>query len=949
MLAEKKLNPEQSDAIQHGSGPLLIIAGAGTGKTTVVTERIKWLTLQELARPEEILGLTFTEKAAGEMEERIDVALPYGYTQMWVMTFHSFCDRILRDEGLAAGFDTSFKLLSETDAIALFKKHLFKFDLNYFRPLGNPNKFIGGLLQHFSRLGDEDISTEAYLSWVKKFTGEEMEKQKWQELARVSAQWSELKIKQGVMEFGDLIENALQLFRQRPNVLAKYTSKFKYILVDEFQDTNYAQNQLVNLLAGKLQNLTVVADDDQAIYRWRGAAISNVVQFRKTYPKAKLVVLTKNYRSTQVILDQAYQLIQHNNPDRLEIAEKIDKKLSAVRKTKGSKIEFLHAVNVSEEAELVVKKISELKSENPNLAYKDFAILVRANNHAEPFVRALTHAGIPQQFLGPGQLFKQSEVKDLIAYLQVLRDFTSDPAFYRVLAMPWWKISGREIVEISISAKRNNLSLFETAEKSDQANVLKVIQLIQKHLQMITSHTAGEILYDFLQESGILKAMLDYAPPIDEKQAANISKFFSRLKDFESTHEEASVSSVMDWIDLAMQLGESPLASSTDWSGNDAVNILTVHSAKGLEFEVVFVVNLVSLRFPSTDKKEPIPIPEELIKEELPTGDFHQQEERRLFYVAMTRARDRLFLTAANFYGDSRKEKKVSPFVVEALGETISTPTSSLTQPSLLDWQPSQIPVAGQQASEKVKIDYLSYTQIQTFLTCPLHYKARYILKIPTPPSAAQSFGSSIHLALSHFYADRGQDLLKLFARDWIQVGYESKQHEKLFFAKGQKLLTDYLAEEYDPKIKTPILEEMFMVPLKLNGRQIKIGGKIDRVDELVDGSIEIIDYKTGAKVPTQKEIDSDLQMSFYALAATSLRQPPLGKDPDEVKLSLYYFDAGGEKKMSTKRTTEQLHQAVAQIFDYADQISAADFKCSGSRLCQSCEYHMLCDFKTSE
>ena len=938
-----KLNPAQLEAITHTNGPLLIIAGAGTGKTTVVTERVKWLIAEGLAKPEEILALTFTEKAAKEMEERIDVALPYGYTQMWVMTFHSFCDRILRDEGLAAGFDTGFKLLAETDAIALFKQHIFTFDLDYFRPLGNPNKFIAAILQHFSRLGDEDISVAEYLAWTKKFSGEELEKQKWQELAGVYQQWGELKIKSGMMEFGDLIENTLKLFRDRPNILAKYTTRFKYVLVDEFQDTNYAQNILVNLLAGIQKNLTVVADDDQAIYRWRGAAISNVIQFRKTHPQAKLITLVQNYRSTQEILDRAYNLIQHNNPDRLEVAEKIDKKLISVRKIKGEPVELLHLDRVENEADAVAKKISELKTQNPELSWKDFAILVRANSHADPFVKALLHRGVPHPFLWPLQLFSQPEVKDLIAYLRVLRDFTDDTSFYRVLAMSLWHIPSRDIVEISFTAKKQHISLFEIAEKSAQQNILVVTNLIQKHLQMVNTHTAGEILYDFLQESGLLKAMLDYLPPVDDKQAANISKFFNKLKGFESTHEDASVSSVMDWIELAMQLGESPLAAETDWSGHDAVNILTVHSAKGLEFKIVFVVNLVSLRFPSTDKKEPIPIPEKLIKEILPSGDFHMQEERRLFYVGMTRAGDKLFLTAADFYGDSRREKKTSPFVSEALGKGYRDQVLGSSQISLLDWKPVEKTQKEPPRTYHLEpITYLSYSQIQTFLDCPLHYKAKYVLKLSTPPTASQSFGISVHLALKDFYTDPSQDLLQLYTKNWVSEGYESKQHEKLFFAKGKKFLTQYLQTEYNPKIKTIMQEQMFVAPLKWQDRFIKIGGKIDRVDERPDGSIEIVDYKTGAKSLTQKEADDNLQLSFYSLAASLVKSPPFGKNPEDVKLTLYYFDE--QKHVSTRRTAEQLEEAVKQIFDIADQITASDFKCSGSMFCKNCEFKMLCD-----
>src|SRR3990172_11246026 len=300
-VEEKKLNKEQLAAIKHKGGPLLIIAGAGTGKTTVITERTKYLILSKKTKPEEVLALTFTEKAAREMEERVDIAMPYGYTQMWISTFHSFCDRILRREALHIGLDPSYKLASEAEITQLIRNNLFKFDLNYFRPLGNPTKFIGGMLQHFSRLQDEDISPREYLEWVGKHKKglDREEYAKYMELAKANKKYDELKVKEGLMDFGDLIVKTLQLFRQRPNVLKQYQGQFKHVLVDEFQDTNVAQYELLKLLIPPKNNgnLTVVGDDSQSVYKFRGAAISNILNFKKDYKKAKTIVLTKNYRS----------------------------------------------------------------------------------------------------------------------------------------------------------------------------------------------------------------------------------------------------------------------------------------------------------------------------------------------------------------------------------------------------------------------------------------------------------------------------------------------------------------------------------------------------------------------------------------------------------------------------------------------------------------------------
>src|SRR3989338_5557536 len=356
-MNDKKLNKEQMKAVRYQKGPLLIIAGAGTGKTTVITERINWLIRKKLATPSEILALTFTQKAALEMEERVDMALPYGYTQLWTSTFHAFCEKVLRSDALEIGLDPGFRMMSEADAVIFLRKNIFRFTLDYFRPLGNPYKFIVSLLTHFSRLKDEDVSPNEYIHWAQvqssKFKvqsekgDEKLDAEKYLELARAYQKYEELKMKEGVMDFADLISNTLQLFRTRRTVLEEYQKKFK---------------------------------------------------------TAKIIVLDKNYRSTAQILASSYKLIQNNNPDRLEIKEKISKKLISARGETGEKIEFLYNTKVEDEAEEVIKKIKTLHDETGWL-WSDFAILVRANNHIDPFVHALVRHGLPYQILWPSLLF----------------------------------------------------------------------------------------------------------------------------------------------------------------------------------------------------------------------------------------------------------------------------------------------------------------------------------------------------------------------------------------------------------------------------------------------------------------------------------------------------------------------------------------------------------------
>lgn len=960
----RELNSEQKKAVTFGDGPLLIIAGAGTGKTTVVTERIKYLISSGRAHPSEILALTFTEKASREMEERVDMALPYGITQMWISTFHAFCDRILRNEAINIGLDPGYKLMTEAETILFFRKNLFTFELSYFRPYGNPMKFISGMIQHFSRLKDEDIDPTQYLAWVRTQNSkpnDQEELKKYKELASAYRTYEELKVKEGMMDYADLISNTLKLFRIRKNILKEYQEQFKYILIDEFQDTNFAQNELGILLAGDKKNITVVGDDDQAIYRWRGAAVSNIIQFRTRFPKAKIIVLTKNYRSTKEILDRSYDLIQYNNPDRLEAAENIDKKLESMRRIEGETIGVIYTDRVENEAEEVAKTIKNLKLKIKNYEWSDFAILVRANNYAEPFARAFSRAGIPYQFLGPGQLFRQPEVKDLIAYLKILYNFEDSVAMYRALTMDWLDVAPRDVAVLTNYAKKFGISLFEACETvvqdtsengkprpfvSDEGTekIRKLVDLIHRHLGFIKRETAGQILYYFLQDTGLLKQLASYQSTREEKIAQNIAKFFSKLKTYETEHEDASVFTVVDWIDLSMSMGESPLAADIDWSTNNAVNILTIHSAKGLEFPVIFLVNLVSNRFPSMERREQIPIPDAFIKEILPEGDFHLQEERRLFYVGMTRARDLLYFTAAKYYSEGKREKKLSPFIAETLGEKFSvfnSQSSEVKQLTLLDWEKKEEPQMMQPVHQP--ISYLSYSQLDTFTTCPLQYKYRYVLRIPVPPSAALIFGDVMHKTIRAFYElaksreqPTKETLLKLFDAQWISVGFGNKVYEEKMKHHGIELLSGFYEKGYNPNIVPRDLEQPFKIKIT---PILKLGGKIDRIDELGDGKIEIIDYKTG-QAPKSKNPAGDLQLTVYALAATD--EGIYKKKPQDVIVSFYFFE--NQQKVSGTRTKEQLTEARQQITQKAEEISKSDFRPTPGRHCDFCEFRLICE-----
>ena len=967
------LNKEQQQAVKYNKGPLLIIAGAGTGKTSVIVEKIKHLVKKKLTKPEQILALTFTEKAASEMEERVDRAMPYGYFQMNISTFHAFADQILKENGFQIGLSLSYRLMTEAETIIFLKQNLFLFNLKYFRPLGNPNKFLEALLQHFSRLRDEDISPEDYLKWVKT---QKIEAEKYFELAEAYQTYQKLKIKEGLMDFADLVYYLLQLFRRRVNVLKQYQRQYPFVLVDEFQDTNIAQYQLMKFLcpAKSTPHLTVVGDDSQAIYKFRGASVSNILNFIKDYKKAKQITLKKNYRSNQTILDNAYQLIKNNDPDTLEAELGISKNLIANKPDDKKAFNFYLAEKIEEESEFVAKKILELKDK---YRFSDFAILIRANNHSEPFVKSLARTGIPFQFLGPGTLYKQPEVKDLIAYLKILCNLEDSPSLFRILYMNIYNVDKKDVSLLLSFSKKINQPLFQAIEiylahynqlinrsefeiykpylpllrTETRKKLLEIYKMIVKHLGLLKTNTAGQILYYFLEESGLLLTLTNFKNETQEKVAINISNFFNKLKVFESEHEDASVFAVIDYINMSMELGESPLISKTDISSFNAVNILTVHSAKGLEFPIVFLVNLTEERFPTRHQKETISIPEDLIKEILPIGNYHVEEERRLFYVGLTRAKDKVFLSAAKFYGEGKRQRKISRFVMETLGEEVVNKQSAIetekkSQLSIFDFKtPKRISlgVLSEHSESKDLTKNFSFSQLNSFKTCPLQYKYQYILKIPTIPTAAESFGTAIHQTLQKFYAEflknkkiNQKDLISIYEKTWIPIGYASLTHQTRMKEEGKKMLVNFYKKFHSFDLKIIVLEKLFKIKIT---KDIYLTGKIDRIDSLNKNEIEIIDYKTGKK-PNERELSKSLQLTIYALAVNDKNL--FNKKLENINLTFYYLQT--PEKISLKRNEEDLIKTKEEIIKMVEEIRKNEFSANPGKHCDFCPFKIICE-----
>ncbi|MFA6943310.1 MAG: UvrD-helicase domain-containing protein [Patescibacteria group bacterium] len=1000
------LNSAQKQAVQHREGPLLIVAGAGTGKTTVITERIGWLIKEGLAEPHEILALTFTDKAAGEMQERVDQLLPYGYLDMWISTFHSFGERILQTHGIDIGLPTEFRLLTQTEQWMFIHEHLDDFDLDYYRPLGNPTKFIHALITHFSRLKDEHITPAEYLAYAEslrlnrdqqEFTKREaendpelIEAKRIEEVANAYHVYEQLLAKsggagpgsagEGALDFGSLITATLDLFTQRPNLLKKYREQFKFILVDEFQDTNWAQYEMVKMLSAPKNNLTVVGDDDQSIYKFRGASISNILAFKKDYPNAEQVVLTENYRSKQNILDLAYRFIQLNNPNRLEVQltngsaeSSVSKKLQAAKKGVGI-IEHIEEKTEAGEASAVVKKIIELKEKKTGRVWSDFAILVRANDHAQAFILALERAGVPYQSVTSRGLYRKPEVLDILNYLKLVDNYHESTAVWRVLTSRAFAIPDSDLITLNEVAKRKSQSLYETARLAGVYNVsetaktalARFVSLVEKHTALARRGSAHEVAIGFLEDSGYMNVLTQGGRVKDQATQAKIdaiNQFFRVIQDFERGSEDTSVRSFMRQIELEKNAGESGKMAVDLETGPDAVRVMTVHTAKGLEFPFVFLVNLVEQRFPTMERRDAIAVPDALVRETVPKGDIHTEEERRLFYVGITRAQEGVFFTSAKDYGGSRM-KRPSQFLHE-LGlvekeEAVAKKKTQKKPAKKIDVVPSgkaEPGYAGQPLTTAVKKH--SFSSLAKYDDCPLKYKFAFVLKVPARGSHHFSFGNSVHHTLYQFLtqvqerrsAQQGDlfgtqeekqqeglpvsfdELIAMYEKNFIDDWYVSKKQRMEYFQKGKHALKDF----YEQYAKMPVghlaLEQRFTVKIA----ERIVGGSMDRIDKEGE-KVHIIDYKTG-KSKDKLEKEDKRQLMLYAAAA----RDPHVLDADVAKVTYYYLEDGS--MLSLEPQPEDYEDVTEWVGETAAHIESGDFTPTPGRMCRFCEYKDICDF----
>ena len=627
------MNPEQAEAVKATEGPLLIMAGAGSGKTRVLTHRIAYLMVEKGVNPYNILAITFTNKAAREMRDRIENILGGASENIWISTFHSMCVRILRRDIDRIGMNRNFTILDSTDQQSVIKAILKEKNID-------PKKFDPRSLLGSISSAKNELTTPEELS---KQIGGYYD----QVVSDVYTEYQKRLRKNQALDFDDLIMTTIQLFQRVPEVLEYYQRKFQYIHVDEYQDTNRAQYMLVKLLASRFQNLCVVGDSDQSIYRWRGADIANILSFEKDYPRATVIFLEQNYRSTKRILQAANEVIQKNSNRK--------PKNLWTENHDGEKISYFRADTEQTEAQFVTGKIKELM-ETGKKKYSDFAILYRTNAQSRVMEEVLLKSNIEYSIVGGIKFYDRKEIKDILAYLRLISNPDDDISLQRVINVPKRGVGATSIDKIARYAQDHDISMFRALAEADFIGLSpKITKAVIEFMEMVKGYTGmqeylsvTELVEEILEKSGYTDMLKAEKSIESQSRLENLDEFLSVTKSFEQSNDDKSLVAFL--TDLALVADIDKL--DEDDQPKDSVILMTLHAAKGLEFPVVFLMGMEEGVFPHSRS---------LMEED------EMEEERRLAYVGITRAEEQLFLTNAQMrtlFGQT-KMNPVSRFINE--------------------------------------------------------------------------------------------------------------------------------------------------------------------------------------------------------------------------------------------------------------------------------------------
>src|SRR6266566_4838257 len=864
-----KLNNAQKCAITHGEGPLLVIAGAGTGKTRVITERIRHLLQSdETLSGENILGLTFTKKAAGEMKGRVVKATGERGKAVRLATFHSFCETLLAEA------DPQRVMLDQFDHWILLRRNLRRLRLDKYRRLADPGQFLNDFVEFFSRCQDELVSSEDYQQYAAGLAAH-LETERGtldedtlaerletvalqQELARAYRASEELLREKNRVSFGSLITGAVALLERDAPLREAQQNKYRYILVDEFQDTNIAQLRLLEMLAGPTKSVVAVGDNDQAIYRFRGASFGSFKLFLERFAGWKQgqdstpvrVTLTENYRSTPNILRVAMQVIGQN-----AVSADFPKKVLTPNKPPGEKIRIVELATPEAESRWVASELERIHGAGRR--WKDFAVLYRQHAHRDHLVEELSRRKIPF-VITRLSILEHPLVRDALAYLRLIAAPYDDIACARVLAAPAWHLEAADLVRLAERARKEKKAIYDLLQlpqgqlafDRSHAALGQLVEFVSSQRKTLKRSTAREIL-------GVLTEWLEIPRRANQHDRKYVKRLAEFMMEWEPKSETRGLTEFIEYLDYYAQAGG--VVSLEDDAPPDAVQLMTVHGAKGLEFPQVFLLRVNNRAFPATERPRVFEFPVELMKEGAPAEQFHIQEERRLFYVALTRAEERLTITTV-----TEKKGKVPVFIEDiVMDPAIKRQDVRQLMPKLPPagrddgvqenlWEDSELfPAAKGSAKIFSRIaDWaeefhapaaepltLSPSALSGYRACPQRYLFGYLWSLREGPKAAMSFGAVMHTTIKRFVDQlrKGvklpfEEVQRIFETEWNSKGFEDDYQEEGYKKDGLEQLRAFHAGMMEETPEALAQEKALELPLDNN---VIIKGRIDQINSL--------------------------------------------------------------------------------------------------------------------
>jgi DNA helicase-2/ATP-dependent DNA helicase PcrA len=970
------MNEAQRRAITHRDGPLLVIAGAGTGKTRVITERIRHLLESDSTLAgENILGLTFTLKSAGEMKARVVKAAGDRGKGVTLKTFHAFCELLLTD------IDSDHIMLDTVDHWILLRRNLHRLQLDLYRRLAEPGQFLSDFIEFFSRCQDELVSCSDYQRYAEELAAElaaerdqldedtrkEREESvgREREIARAYQASEELLREKKRSSFGTLITGAVELLERDTALRTALQNRYRYILVDEFQDTNIAQLRLLELLAGDKKNIFAVGDNDQAIYRFRGASFGSFKLFLERFAGWRegqdstpfRVSLTENYRSTPNILRVASQVIGMNTA-----SADFPKKILTANHPEGEKIRVVELPEPEEEARWVASEIERIH--RAGRRWRDMAVLYRAHSHRDELVRELSARKIPF-VIARLSILEHPLVKDVIAYLRLVAKPFDDIAAARVLAAPAWGFSPSDIVRLAERGRKSRKKIYDELQSPQSTlpfqaaarSVSDLLEFLAVQRKAMYRRTAAEVLSDLLE-------WLEVYALASEQDRAYVKRLPEFLKTWEPKSETRGLPEFVEYLEYFDQAGGT-ISLEEDAPG-DAVQLMTVHGAKGLEFSHVFLLRLNKGKFPQWERPRVFEFPARLMKEGLPEEHFHNQEERRLFYVALTRAQERLTVTyvaepkgrVPTFIEDMLMEPAVKRRDILQLAPKLAPVLAK--QPSKEDATAASAPdslFAPAAGSPKVFSRIAAWAEtfhppsseplelhpsaVMSYRSCPQRYLFSSLWSLQEGAKATLTFGRVIHGTIRRMMAElkKGHrlpfdEVQRIYETEWSDRGYEDDYQQGEYKKDGLEQLRTFHQAMLEQPLQVLELEKNFELPVENN---VILKGRIDQINSLGgknNADVEIIDYKTGAP---RKDSDArkDLQLSVYAIAAKEI----LELNP--VRLAFHYLQ--NNQRQETTRNAKQLDEALKIVQEVAADIRAAHFPAKEAFICRSCAYKPIC------